>query len=317
MSHAFRVAPPSARSARTGSPIAETTSAVWKAIASSAARAISARPVPRVMPEMSPRASASQYGEPSPVSAGTKWTPPVDSTERASASVSARVCDHPEPVAQPLDGRAGDEDRALEGGDAGLGSGGAEDAVRRRAAVLALVCEHEAAGAVGGLGVARPEAGLAEERGLLVARQAGERHPRAADLGLADDAARRHDPGQHLGGHAEERGQLGIPLDRVEPGEHRPRRVGRVGDMRLAAGQVPGEPALDRAEEDVALDAGEQPFELGRREVRVGHEPRALADEVGRELAAALRGAPVLPDDRRVERAPVAAPRRPSSRAGS
>ena len=49
------------------------------------------------MPEISPRASASQYGEPSPVSAGTKWTPPVDSTERASASVSAASAIIPSP----------------------------------------------------------------------------------------------------------------------------------------------------------------------------------------------------------------------------
>ena len=72
-----------------------------------------ARVVPRVIPEMSPRASGSHCGEPSPVSAGTKSTPSVDSTLAASASVSAARLDQPEPVAQPLDRRAADENRAL------------------------------------------------------------------------------------------------------------------------------------------------------------------------------------------------------------
>ena len=38
---------------------------------------------------MAPRASASQYGAPSPVKAGTTYTPPVSGTLRAMAHVSA------------------------------------------------------------------------------------------------------------------------------------------------------------------------------------------------------------------------------------
>ena len=63
-----------------------------------------------------------------------------------------------------------------------------------------------------------------------------------------------------------------------------------------------------------AVDAafGEQPLELGGREVGVEHEPGALADErlvaCGPELVATRRRAPVLPHDgavQRLARAPV------------
>ena len=48
-----------------------------------------ARVVPRVIPLINARASAFQCGEPRPANAGTKETPPVDSTVRASRSLSA------------------------------------------------------------------------------------------------------------------------------------------------------------------------------------------------------------------------------------
>ena len=63
---------------------------------------------------MSPRASGSQCGAPSPASAGTNTTPSLLGTWRASASISAAALHDPEPVAQPLHGRAGDEAAALE-----------------------------------------------------------------------------------------------------------------------------------------------------------------------------------------------------------
>ena len=46
----------------------------------------------------------------------------------------------------------------------------------------------------------------------------------------------------------------------------------------------------------------QQPLELRRREVRVRHEAGPLADQPGVELAAAVGGAPVLPDDRGADR---------------
>lgn len=76
MSQSFAAAPPStwrAASCRFASAVmASSTSLVLKAIASSAARARCARPVPRVSPTMVPRAFGSQCGAPNPTKAGTK-----------------------------------------------------------------------------------------------------------------------------------------------------------------------------------------------------------------------------------------------------
>jgi hypothetical protein len=78
--------------------------------------------------------------------------------------------------------------------------------------------------------------------------------------------------------------------------------------------EVVDEPAVDRAERQLAalgavarpFDVVEQPRELGAGEVGVEHEARARADHVlgavGAELRADGRRAPVLPDDRAVER---------------
>src|SRR5712692_181356 len=72
----FAAAPPSTRSSLTPIPasaaIASSTSRLWKAIASSAARARCAPVVPRVSPTIVPRAYMSQYGAPSQTKAGTK-----------------------------------------------------------------------------------------------------------------------------------------------------------------------------------------------------------------------------------------------------
>ena len=89
----------------------------------------------------------------------------------------------PQLVAQPLHRRAGDEDRCprartstwppMPPGDR------REQAVRAtRTGSSPGVHQHEAAGAVGVLRAARLEAGLTEERRLLVARDAGDRDAR-------------------------------------------------------------------------------------------------------------------------------------------
>ena len=102
--------------------------------------------------------------------------------------------DDAEPVAQPLDGRAGDEGRPLERiGHPSEGRvavvaevpGAADrEPVGRGRAFRPGVGQGEAAGAVGDLHHARLEAGLPEERGLLVAE-----HARDGDA--VEDAGRR------------------------------------------------------------------------------------------------------------------------------
>ena len=72
--------------------------------------------------------------------------------------------------------------------------------------------------------------------------------------------------------------------------------------MHGSAGELPDEPRVDRPEGQVARGLAEDPLELRRREVRVGDEPRPVADEIGGELLAPLGRAPVLPDDGAVGR---------------
>jgi len=94
-------APPSARSRVRGeedaAAMASVMSRTWKAMASTVARAICARPTPRVIPVTMPRASGSHHGLPRPVSAGTNTTPPLSGTEAASGPVSAAASMTPSP----------------------------------------------------------------------------------------------------------------------------------------------------------------------------------------------------------------------------
>ena len=95
MSNSFTTMPPSTFSAVSSTPesafIASTTSRVWYAVASSAARARWPRLTKRVSPTIAPRASGRQYGANSPENAGTKYAPPLSSTERASCLDLGRV----------------------------------------------------------------------------------------------------------------------------------------------------------------------------------------------------------------------------------
>ncbi len=77
--------------------MASVMSRTWKAIASTQARASWARPAPRVMPVTMPRAVGSHCGLPSPVSAGTKVTPPLSGTDAASGPTSAASSMMPSP----------------------------------------------------------------------------------------------------------------------------------------------------------------------------------------------------------------------------
>ena len=80
----------------------------------------------------------------------------------------------------------------------------------------ARVHQHEAARAVGVLRLAGLEAGLADERRLLVAQDAGDRHAaQRGDLRRAVARARRHDARQQRARHVERREQLVVPIERV------------------------------------------------------------------------------------------------------
>ncbi len=128
--------------------------------------------------------------------------------------------DGAQPVAQPLHGRAGDEHRPFErvGGAAAEPPGDrGQQALGRGHRPLAGVEQHEAAGAVGVLGGARLEAGLAEERRLLVAGRAGNRNRRRrADRRRCGRRPRcsTRTSGSIAARHVEQRQQLVVPVAR-------------------------------------------------------------------------------------------------------
>ena len=95
MSVSFAIMPPSTFSSVRSTPesafTASSTSRVWNAVASSAARAMWPLLTYRVRPTSAPRASGRQYGANRPENAGTKYAPPLSSTVLASSSTSGAL----------------------------------------------------------------------------------------------------------------------------------------------------------------------------------------------------------------------------------
>jgi hypothetical protein len=206
-----------------------------------------------------------------------------------------------QPVAQPLHHRAGDEDRAFQriGRFAvELVGDGAEQPVAAFDQRVAGVQKREAPGAVGRFQHAGRETGLPQRRRLLVARHAEDRDGVAEQRGVGGAEIRAGI--QHLGqealGDVQELQDIVVPAPLPDVVEQRARRVGGVGDMALAARQLPDQPAVDGAEGELAgfgplpraLDVVEEPGELGAREIRVEQKARLLLHH---RLMAGLRAA--------------------------
>ena len=108
-----------------------------------------------------------------------------------------------------------------------------------------------------------------------------------AKAGLRADLAIDLAGGPHLGQEAprdaEEAQQFVVPAPRVDIEEHRPRGVGRIGDMQPSAGELPDEPGVDRPEGKLAFlgarscpgDIVEHPGDLGAGEVGIGQQARS------------------------------------------
>ncbi len=117
--------------------------------------------------------------------------------------MSEDVDDDAEVVAQPLDQRAGDGDRTLEGVHgrliADLVATVVSSPLSREHGLGAGVHKHEAAGTVGVLRHALLEAGLAEGGRLLVAEDAGDRgvHEQTVLAAVAVDLGGGADLGKH------------------------------------------------------------------------------------------------------------------------
>ena len=260
--------------------------------------------VPRVRPTIVPRACGSQSGAPSPTSAGTKYTPSLDSSDAASASVSDGVRHDAQSVAQPLHRGAGDEDRRLErvrGCARRIAPDGGENARRRRRALIAGVQEHERAGAVGVLSHPGRPAPLAEERRLLVAGHAADRNPGAEPLGAARCRTRRSTGAPR----AASRGARRTARTAASLHARASMSYSMVRDAfewsvakTCAAGQLPDEPRCPRCRPPVrrartvraSRSSAHQPFEFGGREIRIDHEAGAGADTIGVRCAVPRSG---------------------------
>src|SRR6188472_1660441 len=298
------VAPPSARRAPTSSGSASSTSATWCATASSAARTRCARVVPRVSPEISPRASGRHCGEPSPVSAGTKVTPSVDSTLVARRSLSDADSITPRPSRSHCSA-APPTSTAPSAAYCGAPPGGTAAAVVSSPSAEAPASSPRATRT----NVPVPYVALASP---------GVKHPcpkSAACWSPAIPAIGTRAPRSVASPiTAEERTTSGstarsTPNSSSSSSSQAPAARSRsiVRDVRASGRELPHEPGVDRAEGQLTggqLGAREDPLELRGREVRVGHEARSLPDQQRRQLRAALRGAPVLPDDRGMHRPP-------------
>ncbi len=226
----------------------------------------------------------------------------------------AGVPDEAEVVAEPLDDGATDEDGAFERVFqllAGAGGQRGNEAVLGLEELSADVFEQEAAGAVGVFGIARIDAELTEERGLLIARDAGDGGGTEAERGgdFADALRRPDDLGHHADGDVEALEEFGVPVALADIEEHGAGGVGVVSDVMLAAGEIPDEPTVDGAEGEFALlgafacavDVVEDPGDLGGGEVGIEQEAGAAAHGVFQsslgKLAAVVGGTAVLPDD--------------------
>ena len=228
--------------------------------------------------------------------------------------------DDSEPVAQPLDGGTGHKHRALQriAGHGALhrraradpGHGG-QQLVPAGHRGLARIHEHEASGAIGVFRHPGRKTGLPESCGLLVPGHPGNRQRPAKqrDPSPAQLATAGHHLWQHRGRDAEQRQQLRVPLQRMDVEQQRARGIARIGHVPLAASEFPDQPAVHGAEGQLALFsphpcAGhmvQQPLQLGRRKVRVQHQPGLFLDHgcvpLGAQLVTASGGAPVLPDN--------------------
>ena len=251
--------------------------------------------VSRVRPMISPRA----YGIPvrcaEPTKAGTSTRRPSRARSPASRSTSGDAGDGFQAVAHPLHGGAGDEYGAFEavGGLARRPSSPPSSAAHASSdtAVGPRIEQQEAAGAVGVLGRTRLEAGLSEERRLLIAGHSGDGDPSAEQATRRSRRRPRSTPGlpdSIARGTSSARSSSSSHDERVDVEEQRPAGVARIGDVQAAAGETPDQERVHRAEEHVAALGAraqarhgvEQVLQLRAGEIRIKHEPGALAEQL-------------------------------------
>ena len=178
------------------------------------------------------------------------------------------------------------------------------------------VHQHETAGAIGVFSHAAAQACLAKGRRLLIACHAGNGYPGAKQSGrrVAIQFAATHDSGQDSSWHVQHCQQIVIPGAGMDVKQQSPAGIGGICNMQIAAGKVPNQPAVDRAETQLPAFSApacprhvvQEPGDLGAAEI--GIQPQAGARrEQGlmprrAQFVAGAGRAPVLPDDGVVNR---------------
>ncbi len=166
---------------------------------------------------------------------------------------------------------------------------------------VAGVQQREAAGAVGRFQHARLETGLPDASPPAGRRRrpgSGWPRPKRSASGDAEIGGAIAHLGQHLHRDVEQVADVGSPAALVDVVEQRARGVGGVGDVRLAAGQLPDQPAVDGAEQQLAVsaprpcavDVVEDPFQLGAGEIGIEQQAGAVRSPSARARRRAVRG---------------------------
>ena len=233
-----------------------------------------------------------------------------------------RRADQAELVAQPLDGAAGIEHAALEriGRLTVDRPSNARDQTADAAHRFAAgVHERETAGSVCIFRLARHDARLPQQGGRLITGAAADRNTlerlqsRQACRHLSVHHGRRHRRRQHAHRNAETRAELLVPAEIVNIKQHCARAVGIVRHMGAAAGQIPDEPRVHIAEQQLAAlgalartrNVIEDPLDLRAGKIGVDEQAGLLlhirAKTVGCELIADGCRAAALPDDRVID----------------
>ena len=104
---------------------------------------------------------------------------------------------------------------------------------------------------------------------------------------MAVNFAAGADGGENFAGDAEKFEEVSVPFAGVEIEEEGARRVGDIGGVDFAGGELPEEPSIDGAEGEfaaggAAAGAGEvveEPREVRAREIRIEEEPGFFAEE--------------------------------------
>ena len=231
------------------------------------------------------------------------------------------MADQLDAITQPLQRRTGNKDAALHRvGDLAIQTVGhrGQQAVVRAHGLRPGVLHHEAAGAIGAFDHARLEAGLTDQRGLLVASHTHDRYGRTQPVSFTDPEVTGAiaDLRQQAARDVEQFEQLLIPLLAMDVEQQGARSITGIGTVHLATGQAPQQEAVHGTEAQLATRrtlAGtghliEQPAQFAGGEIGIDQQAGTLTDpgfvSVGLELRAIVGGTPVLPDDRRVDRHP-------------